>query len=453
MRITVAGCGKIGTTILSGLVNEGHDVVGIDSDPQVIKELANIYDIMCVCGNATDCDVLSEAEIEKTDLFVAVTGSDELNMLSCFIARKMGAAHTIARIRNPEYHDRSITFLRQQLELTDSVNPEFITAREIYNILKFPSAVNIETFSARNFEMIELNLKPDSPLNGMKILDIRRKYPAKFLVCAVQRGDDADIPDGQFVLREGDKIGLTASPSEIQKLLKALGILQKKARSVMILGASTTAFYLAKILLYGGNSVKIIERDRERCAEFSNELPGAVVICGDGASQELLLEEGIASTDAFVSLTGMDEENILISCFAASQKVPTIITKVNRPELASMARKLGLECIISTKKATGDIITRYARAIENSIGSSSVETLYKLMDGSVEALEFSVQDDFEYLNVPLKDMQLKDEILIAGIIRGRTPIIPAGDDVILSNDKVIVLSAKTRLQNLSDIIK
>ncbi len=451
MKIAVVGCGKIGTTLLSNLANEGHDIVCIDSDSAVIEEITNIYDVMGVCGNGADSDVLSEAEIKKADLLVSVTDSDELNMLICFIGKSMGAAHTIARIRNPEYNDRSLGFLRQKLQLTDSINPEFIAAREIYNILKFPSAVNIETFSARNFEMIEIKLKPDSQLDGMSILDMRRKYQAKYLVCAVQRGDTAFIPDGRFVLRGGDKIGLTASPAEIQKLLKMLGILQKKARSVLILGASTTAFYLSKLLLAGGNSVKIIEKDHDRCLAFSNRLPGAVVICGDGAEQELLIEEGIESTDAFVSLTGMDEENILISCFAAAQNVPTVITKVNRPELASMAQKLGLDIIISPKKSTGDIITGYARALENSLGSS-VETLYKLMDGSVEALEFSVQEDFKYINIPIKEMNLKSNILIAGIIKGRIPIIPSGDDVINANDKVIVLASETRLQNLSDII-
>jgi trk system potassium uptake protein TrkA len=252
-------------------------------------------------------------------------------------------------------------------------------------------------------------------------------------------------------LRGGDKIGLTAAPTQMYKLLKKIGILQKQARNIMILGASTTAFYLAKLLIASGNSVTIIDKNEARCLEFSRELPQAVMICGDGAQQELLLEEGIDSVDAFVSLTGMDEQNILISCFASARKVPTVITKVNRPELYSIAEKLGLDCIISPKKTTGDIITRYARAIENSLGSS-VETLYKLMDGSVEALEFSVQQDFEYIDIPLKEMSLKKNILIAGIIRGRMPIIPSGNDVIKAGDKVIVFASGMRLETLSDIV-
>lgn len=451
MKIIVSGCGKIGTNVVSQLVSEGHDVVCIDPNRSVIEELTNIYDVMGVCGNGADSDVLKEAGVSKAELYVSLAGSDELNMLSCFLAKSVGAPHAIARIRNPEYNDRSLGFLRSTLKLDDSVNPEALTAKEIYDILKFPSAVNIESFSGRNFEMIELKLKADTPLDGMRLMDLRKKYQEKFLVCAVQRENQAFIPSGQFVLRGGDKIGLTASPTEIQKLLKTIGILQKQARNVMILGGSTTAFYLAKLLVAGGNSVTVIEKNRERCLEFSRELPQAVVICGDGAQQELLLEEGIDNMDAFVSLTGMDEENILISCFAASRKVPTVITKVNREEFYSMAERLGLDCIVSPKKTTGDIITRYARALENSLGSS-VETLYKLMDGSVEALEFLVQPDFEYLDIPLKEMHFKQNILIAGIIRGRMPIIPAGNDVIKAGDKVVVFASGMRLQTLSDII-
>ncbi len=451
MKIIIVGCGKIGASILANLASEGHDVIGVDSNRSVIDELSNVYDVMCVCGNGADSDILSEVDAGKADLFVAVAGSDEMNMLSCFLARKMGAAYTIARIRTPEYNDKSISFLRRNLELSDSINPEYATAHEIFNILKFPSAVNIETFSARNFEMIELILREDSPFNGMRLMDIRKKYAAKFLVCAVQRGEEAFIPGGSFVLRGGDKIGITANRAELHKLLKELGILQKKARNVIILGGSTTAFYLAKMLISAGISVKIIEKNKDRCVEFASELPEAVIINGDGAQQELLLEEGIDSADAFVTLTDMDEENIIISCFAHAQKVPTVITKITRPELASMAQKLGLDCIVSPQKTVGDIITGYARALENSVGSS-VETLYKLMDGSVEALEFSVQQDFEFVNIPLKEMKLKENVLLAGVLRGRTTIIPSGDDMILPGDKVVVLASKTRLQDLSDII-
>ena len=451
MRIIIVGCGKIGTTIIASLVNEGHDVVAVDDNPDIIADITNTYDAMGVCGNGTDCETLAEAEVEKAELFVSVTGSDELNMLSCFIARRMGAKHTIARIRNPEYNDSSLGFLCQQLDLSVSINPELLAAQELFNMLKFPSAVNVETFSGQSFEIVELRLKADSPLVGMKLLELRKRYQAKFLVCVVQRGEDVYIPDGNFELKSGDKIGLTASPLEIQKLLKMLGILQRQARNVMILGASRTAYYLARLLTGSGNSVKIIEKDRERCEEFCNSLPGAVVICGDGAEPELLLEEGLGSVDAFVALTGMDEENILLSFFANAQNVPKVIPKVNRNELSSMAEKLGLYSMVSPQKMVSDVLTRYARALQNSLGSN-VETLYKIMDGKAEALEFNVQPDFRFLEVPLKEMKLKDNVLVAGIIRGRKTIIPAGNDVIRSGDRVIVLSTEHRLHDLSDII-
>lgn len=452
MKITVVGCGKIGRTILSSLVSEGHNVTAIDKDSSVIAEITNIYDVMGVCGNGVDWDTLSEADVDKTNLFIAATGSDELNMLSCFVAGRMGAKNTIAKISNPEYNDQGLAFMQKQLDLSLSVNPELLAAREIFNVLKLPSAAKIETFSGRSFEMVELWLKDDSPLDGMSLIELRKKYQALFLICVVRRGDEIYIPDGNFVLKSGDKIALTATPSEIQKLLKMLGLMQKQARNVMILGASKTAFYLSKMLLSSGNSVKVIELNRDKCTEFCDKLPGISMIQGDGAQQELLLEEGLTSMDAFVTLTGTDEENILLSCFASSQKVPKVISKVNRDEFASMAERLGLDCINSPRKAVSDIIVRYARALQNSEGSN-VEKLYKIMDGKAEALEFSVGPDLSFTQKPLSKIELKPGILIAGIIRARKTIIPTGADFILPGDRVIVVSAEQRLDDLADIIR
>lgn len=451
MRIIVVGCGNIGMTIIESLIAEGHDVVAVDEIPEVIASITNAYDIMGVSGNGVDCETLEEAEVAKTELFISVTGSDEFNMLSCFLAKRMGAKHTIARIRNPEYNDHSLGFLRNQLDLSLSINPEFLAAKELLNGLKFPSAVKTETFSNGTFEMVELRLTEDSPLEGMKLFELRKRYQAKFLVCAVQRGDTVTIPDGNFELHSGDRIGLTAAPSEIQKLLKMLGILQKQVKNVMILGASRTAHYLAKLLTANGIGVKVVEKDREECKEFCSNIPSAVVICGDCAEPELLLEEGLPSMDAFVALTGSDEENILLSFFATAQNVPKVISMVNRSELSSMAEKLGLDSIVSPQKMISNVLTRYARALENSLGSN-VETLYKIMDGKAEALEFNVQNDFSHLGIPLKEMKRKKNILLAGIIRGRKTIIPSGDDVILAGDRVIVISTEHRLQDLSDII-
>ena len=273
---------------------------------------------MCVCGNGADTETLEEAGVAKAELFIAVTDSDELNMLACFVAEKMGAKHTIARIRKPEYNDQSLDFMSKQLNLTVSINPEWMAAKELFNILKLPAAVNIENFSGGNLEMVEIRLKQDSILDGLSLIELRREYKAKYLVCAVQRGDEVYIPDGNFVLKSGDKIGVTASSIEIQKLLKMLNLVQKSAKNVMLLGASTISFYLAKRLINSGSKVVVIDNNREVCDRFAEALPEAVVIHGDGAEQELLLEEGLGTTDALVALTGMDELNILVSIFAAS---------------------------------------------------------------------------------------------------------------------------------------
>ncbi len=451
MKIIIVGCGKVGSTLLSSLALEGHDVVAIDSDPTVVDSITNIYDVMGVSGNGADCAVLDEAGADKAELFIAVTGSDELNMLSCFIAGKMGASHTIARIRKPEYNDRSLGFMRQQLGLSMSINPELLAAQELFNILKFPSAVKIETFARRNFAMIELRLRDGSPFVGEKLSELRAAFGTKFLICTVQRGGGVYIPDGNFELQAGDKIGLTATLSELQKLLKNMGIPQKKAKHVMILGGSRTAYYLAKMLTNTGSNVKIIEKEQQVCDELCDALPKAVVIHGDGTGQELLLEEGLASMDAFVSLTGMDEENILLSFFASSQEVPKVIAKVNRDELGAMAERLGLDTKVSPKNIISDVIVRYARALENSLGSP-VETLYNLMDGAAEALEFIVNGDSRITGIPLRDLPTKRGILIAGIFRERKPIIPSGDDMILPGDRVIVIAAGQRLRDLSDIV-
>lgn len=452
MKIIVAGCGKIGVTLIENFVNEGHKVVALDSNPDAITDITNVYDAMGVCGSATDCDTLAEAGVDKADVFVAATDADELNMLSCFLAKRMGASHTIARIRKPEYNDQNVGFMRQQLDLSMSINPEQLAAQELFKVLKLPSAMMVETFSRRNFEMVELRLRPESPMDGLSLSELRKKYAAKFLVCVVQRGEKVYIPDGNFVLREGDRIGVTATPTEIHRFLRMVGVMQKQAKSVMILGASRMAYYLGKMLLDNGTTVKIIDQDRDRCRQFCDLLPGATMIHGESIQQELLVEEGIGSVDAFVALTGIDEENILMSFYANAQNVPKVVAKINHNELAAMADNLGLECIISPKKVVVDVLLRYVRALENSLGGQ-VETLYKLMDGRAEALEFKVQADFEALQIPLKELALKKDILIAGIVRGRKNIIPSGDDVIAAGDRVIILAAGHALNTLSDILE
>lgn len=452
MKIIVNGCGKIGTTILANLVAEGHDVTAIDTNPEVIQKLTNIYDVIGVCGNGADSDILSEANAKNNDLIISTADSDEINMLSCFLAKRMGTKNTVARVRNPEYNDKSLAFLRQNLEISLIINPELMASHELFNALKLPSAYKIEPFSVRNFEIVEFKIKEDSVLDGLKIYELRNKFKSKFLIGAVQRGEEAYIPHGDFTLMAGDKIGVTGSVNEILHFFNELGIKRTAIKKVMILGASKTAVYLAKKLCQIGNSVTIIDKNRQKCEEISAELPKALVVNGDGSSQELLIEEGIESVDAVVSLTGLDELNVLISSYASSKNVPKVITKINRQELIPLAEHWGLDTVVSPRKTISNIVVGYARALENS-KDSSVETLYKLMEDMVEALEFTVKDGLDFLNVAFKELKLKENILIAGIIRDRKTIIPSGEDVLLSGDKVVILAANQRINNLSDIIR
>lgn len=451
MKIVIVGCGKIGKSLIASLVKEGHEVVAVDKSEQKVADVINMFDVIGVCGIGTDAVTLTEAGADKADIFVAVTGSDEMNMLSCFIAKTLGAENTVARIRDRAYNENSLSFLQQKLNLSMSINPERFAAQDIYNVLKLPGAVHIETFSTRNFEFIEIILKEDSPLNNTKIMDLRKQQKAKFLICAVQRGEQAYIPDGNFVLEAGDKIALTAAPTEVLKLLRSLKITRRQAKNVMILGGSRTGYYLAKMLLASGNKVTIIDKDPVRCHELDEALPGATVILGDGAHQEVLLEEGIKEMDAFVSLTGMDEENILISYYAASQNVTKVVTKVNRSEFKAIAGKMGLDTIISPRRTISDVLVRYARALQNTVGSN-VEKLYKIMDGNAEVLMFNVHSEFKYTDIPLKDIKFKKNLLVAGILRNRKAIVPTGDDVILPGDKVVIVSTDHILYDLADII-
>jgi trk system potassium uptake protein TrkA len=451
MKIIIAGCGKIGQTIIASLVEENHKILIIDNDPKIVEELTNIYDVMGICGNCADSDIVIEAGAADCDLYIAVTESDELNMLSCFVAKRIGAKNTIARIRAPEYNDSSLFFMKDNLEISMPINPERLAARELFNILKFPYALKVETFVRRTIELTEVRIPEDSVLDGVKLADIRAKFNAQVLICGVHRGDEAIIPNGNFVLRAGDRIDVTAQHGELQKFFRMTGFLQKRAKNVIILGGSRIAYYLAEMLISIGASVKIIDKDEKVCEELGTALPKAVVIHGDGSEQELLLEEDIKDADAFISLTGFDETNILVSMFAMMNGVKKVIAKVNRDEIAPMAARLGLDCIVSPKRMVSDVVVRYARALENSHGSN-VETLYKLMDDKAEALEFNVRDDAPLLGIPLKDIKLNKNILIIGIVRSGKLIIPSGLTEIHAGDRVVIITTTHGYGDISEIV-
>lgn len=453
MRVIIVGCGKVGKAIIDSMSDDNHSITAIDNDQEVISSITNNYDVMAVCGNATSREMLLEAGVAKADLFIAVTESDEVNMLSCFLARRMGAKHTVARIRERDYNEDGLNFLIKELDLSMALNPELLTAERLFSWLKIPSAVRVDNFAGKKICMLEFIVRENSALCDKSLIDIRKKSPVQFVACAVQRGEEVYVPNGMFVLQEGDRVAFTVKRSEAYKFLKSVDAVQKQGRDVIILGGSTTAYYLAKILSSNNYSVKIIEKDEQRCNELAEILPnGATLIYGDGMSQDLLWEEGIQSTDALVALTGTDEENILISFYAASQSVPKVITKVNHAELAELAEKLGLDSIVSPRKIVADTLTRYARALNKS-AESKVETMYSLMDEHAEALEFVVLPDCSLIGIPLKEMKLKPNFIIAGIIRGKDTIIPSGDDVILEGDSVIVVAASAHLYDLSDILR
>jgi len=452
VKIVVVGCGKVGSDILSSLVREGHEVVGVDTDRAAVDSVTNSNDVLGICANGTEYSTLLDVGMDDTELFIASTESDELNMLSCYIAKKMGAKHTVARIRDKGYTAEGMSFIKKELELDVMINPDYLSAQSIFNILKYPATIKSETFTRRSFEMAELIIKPGTVPDGVTLAELRSRYKAPFLVCAVSRGGKVCIPKGSFKLQAGDTIGIIAETDELHGILKNMEILGKKSRNAMILGASRISMYLSQMLMHSGNSVKIIDRDMKKCRQICEYLPdSATVVCGDGADYDLLEEEGLSRMDAFVALTGMDEENILVSFYAQSRKVPNVIAKVNRWVFTGISRELGLDCIVSPKKITSDILVRYARALEDSIGSQ-IETMYSLFDGSVEALEFEVSSGFEWCGIKLKDMKIKPDILIAGIIRDGKRMIPCGDDTIMPRDKVIVTAAGIRLRDLSEIM-
>lgn len=452
MNIIVVGCGKIGKNIIMTLKDEGYDIVAIDNDPNVINDLTNSLDIMTLVGNATSPDVLIEANIVSCDLFISTTGFDEINMLTCLLANKLGAKHTIARIRNPEYNDKKRYGLKNSLNISVTINPELVAAEEISNLLKLPIAAKVETFARRAFKMIELKVKNDDEIVNKSLRDIKNNSKYPFLITCVQRNEKVIVPDGNFVIDSGDKICIIGTSENMHGILESLGLVKKEAHKIMILGGGSTSLYLAKALESPKFSVQIIEKNKDRCSILADVLKKAEIVYGDGAKQEVLIEQGLENMDAFVALTGKDEENLLISAFANYKNVPKVITKINRQEWVLMADKFGLDTVITPSKIISNFILRYARGI-NNVEGRNVETLYKVIDENTEAVEFKVTEDFEKLNVPIYELELKQGINISGILRNREAIIPSGNEVLQVDDRVVIISTNMKLRRLSDILR
>ncbi len=450
MEIVVIGCGKVGTTLVEHLAMEGHNVVVIDTNQKNIEEIVNIYDVMGICGNGAIYDIQVEAGVNKADLFIAVTSADEVNLISCLIAKKLGAKNLIARVRNPDYASQ-ISFMRDGLGINLMINPEKAAANEIARILRFPSALRVDTFAKGHVDLAEIKVRKNSKLVGVSLSDLNRRFKTSVLICALQRQQEVYIPDGRFSLEEGDKVHITASHKDLEKFMISAGIYERKIKSVMIIGGSRIAFYLAKQLTEIGMKVKIIDNDEKTCEKLSSILPKADIINGDGTDQKVLLEEGIEYVDACVSMTGIDEENVIISMYAAKCNVSKVITKVNRLSIINMLDSIGIESVISPKDITANEIVRYVRAKENK-GDSGIETLYKIVDKKVEALEFIARNNISFLGVPLKRLKTKENLLVAGIMRENKLIVPSGEDFIQEGDSVIIVTTNAFLTSLEDIL-
>lgn len=392
-----------------------------------------------------------EAGIQDADLLIATTNSDELNMLCCLIAKKAGNCHTIARIRNPEYSSE-IRYIREELNLSLAINPELAAAREIARLLRFPSAIKIEPFAKGRIELLKFLIPEHSLLNDMRVMDVVNRLKSNVLICVVERGNDVVIPDGNFVMKKGDKISFIASHQESADFFKKAGVDNNIVKSAMFVGGGKLTHYLCRLLEDTKIKIKIIERDEERCRQLSELLPKAMIIHGDGTDEQLLLEEGIRQTEAFASLTGFDEENIMLSLYASGQSKAKLITKINKIAFENVINSLNLGSLIQPKMLTAEIILQYVRAMQNSMGSSNIETLYKIAADKAEALEFRVKDGSPVIGIPLEKLRLIDNLLVACINRGGKIITPRGKDAVEVGDTVIVVTTHTGLNDLKDIL-
>lgn len=453
MKIVIVGLGKVGRALTEQLTAEGHDIVGIDINLARVESIVNVFDVRGVPGNGGCYDVQSEAFENGADLLVATTSSDEINILACLVAKKIGTRHTIARIRNPEY-EKQLRFMRQELGLSMFVNPEKATAREISRVLRFPNAIKLEQFCRGRFELIEYRLNNDNPLCGLQLSDLYSNMHVKLLVCAVARGREIIIPDGNFVLEAGDKVYLTASPQDLENFFRRLGLFKSRASHVMVVGASRMAYYLLKELRDMHMHITIIDNDPARCRDMSERLPGVLVIQGDAADSELLKEEGLADMDAFVALTGLDETNIILSMYAAQLNSCKVVAKINRTSFADLATANGMvDSVVSTGDVTAETILQYVRGMQNSFGSN-IRTLHRVVGGRVEILEFNVGPDVPFVGISLRDLTLKKGMLIAGIVRanGQT-LIPSGSDSLRRGDDVVIVTTGTPINDLREIVE
>lgn len=454
MQIIIIGGGTVGAAICKRLSAEGHSITVIDKNPDALQEISNICDIFGVTGNGADVAVLREAGADKAELLIALTVSDEVNILSCAAAKKLGTLHTIARVRTPEYADL-MNFMKEEMNLSLTVNPDLAVAKSIHRMLKFPSIAQIDSFSHGRVELAEFILTKNSFLCGKQLSDLRTKYPYGFLICAVLRDGIVYIPSGDFTLEPGDQIDVMASEEHLPLLLKDIGLHSDPVKNVLIVGGGRTTYYLQKMLYKSKINMTIIEKDKNLCRELA-ELCPCTVICDSGTKQELLLEEGLEQIDAFLAISDADEENVLVSMYAQTVSSGKIITRVKSMSYAEIFKDVGLDGIVSPQTSTVNNIVRYARAVANAHTdeTSEIQALHRFMDERIEMLEFRIKKDIEGITeIPLKKLRQRPGILIACIVRNNQIIIPYGDDEIHSGDTVIIVTAQGQIKGIKDILR
>lgn len=449
MKIIVAGAGTVGSAICEQLVKEGHDVTVIDNNEASISEVSKSYDITAVMGSSVNIDVLCQAGAESADVLIAVTPMDEVNLLCCYAAKKLGTAYTAARVRNPEY-TAFMDLMKTDMNLSLTINPEYAVAKKISRILKFPTASKVDTFCEGRVEIAEFTVFDSSPICNLSLLDLREKFNIKLLVCGVKRNDEVYIPSGNFIIRPGDTVCVTASEEELSKFLKIISGSRRPIKNILISGGGRTTYYLAKMLGKLIGNTTIIEKDIAKCEELSRDL-GIAVTHGDATRQELLLEEGLESADAFLALSDTDEENAIVSMYAKKLGVNRIITMIRSLPYIDFFHDVGIDSIVSPKSSTVDYILRLVRGMANA-KDSEIESIHRMMDGEIEAVEFIIKEKIDGLtDTPLMKIKRIKNSLIACIVRGENVIIPSGHDVIEKGDRVIVLVTGS-IKNIKDIL-
>ena len=450
-QIIIVGCGKVGRTLAEQLQEEDTDITLVDISQQKLTSLCDDVDAMGVLGNGASINVLMEAGVETADILIAVTGSDELNLLCCLIAQKAGHCQTIARVRNPIY-SKEIGFIKERLGVTMFINPELAAAQEISRVLHFPSALKIDTFARGRVELVKFKVLPEFHLNGMSISRLKEKFNCDILICAAESPNSVSIPGGDYEIHDGDILSVMAPPKNTASFFKKIGMKTSQVKNAIIIGGGTISYYLSQALLDMKIDVKIIEKDKDKCETLSELLPDATIINGDGTDRSLLMEEGLMQAEAFVTLTNLDEENVFLSLFAKNLSHAKVVAKVNRLAFDDVIDSLDLGSVIYPKYITADSILQYVRAMQNTIGSN-VETLYHILDNQAEALEFSICENCPAAGIPLAELPLKKNLLVGCINRHGSIRIPRGSDTIQPGDTVIIVTTNKGLRDISDILE